>query len=374
MVFTLFKDLLQVSVGKRQDLSSVPSAKEWKDLYRIAYNQALLGVCYVGISKLPSAQQAHLTLELRQLWLAMAAQIQKQNELMNERCAQLQQMVNNAGLKACVLKGQGVAEMYNLNLDLNANLHIGLYRQPGDIDMWVKGGFDVVCDFVQRTHPSWDLSYHRFHYHVFEDAEVEIHHRPSMMNNPLHNRKLQRWADELTSEQFVYKTDLGFYTPPSSFNKVFLLCHIYRHFVSEGVGLRQLMDYYFVLLNSNVEENEEVMDKIIQLGMKRFTRAVMWIMQEIFMLDDRKMLCKPDEKEGCYLLREIMEAGNFGQTDKRYSYRGRYAMQLQNIRHSTHLLFHYPSEVLWMPLWLIWHFFWKRYKKMFYVKNYETTV
>ena len=368
MVFTLFKDLLQVSVGKRQDLSSVPSAKEWKDLYRIAYNQALLGVCYVGISKLPSAQQAHLTLELRQLWLAMAAQIQKQNELMNERCAQLQQMVNNAGLKACVLKGQGVAEMYNLNLDLNANLHIGLYRQPGDIDMWVKGGYKVVCDFVQRTHPSRDLSYHRFHYHVFEDAEVEIHHRPSMMNNPFHNLKLQRWADELSHEQFVYKANLGFYTPPSSFNKVFLLCHTYRHFVSEGVGLRQLMDYYFVLQNSKVDENKDVMDKIRQLGMKRFTRAVMWIMQEIFMLDGNKMLCTPDEKEGRYLLREIMEAGNFGQTDKRYSYRGRYAMQLQNIRHSTHLLFHYPSEVLWMPLWLIWHFFWKRYKKMFYVK------
>ena len=134
MSFTLFKDLLQVSVGKCQDLTSVPSETEWKDLYRIAYNQALLGVCYVGISQLPSAQQAYLTLELKQQWLAMAAQIQKRNELMNERCAQLQQMVNNAGLKACVLKGQGVAEIYNVNLNLdlnlNNNLQLGLYRQP----------------------------------------------------------------------------------------------------------------------------------------------------------------------------------------------------------------------------------------------------
>lgn len=94
--------------------------------------------------------------------------------------------------------------------------------------------------------------------------------------------------------------------------------------------------------------------------MKRFARAIMWIMQEVFMLDGNKMLCTPDEKEGRYLLHEIMEAGNFGQADKRYSYRGRYAMQLQNIRHSTHLLYYYPSEVLWMPLWLIWHFFWKK--------------
>lgn len=364
MEFILFKDLLQVSIGKRLELSSIPSGADWKQICQIAHNHALTGVCFAGVNRLPSVQKVNLTLELKLQWLAMAAQIQKRNELMNERCAQLQRMVNNVGLKACVLKGQGVAEMYNLDVNLNTNLHLGLYRQPGDIDMWVKGGYKVVCDFVQRTHPSRDLSYHRFHYHVFEDAEVEIHHRPSMMNNPFHNLKLQRWADELSHEQFVYKANLGFYTPPSSFNKVFLLCHIYRHFVSEGVGLRQLMDYYFVLQNSKVEENEDVMDKIRQLGMKRFARAIMWIMQEVFMLDGNKMLCTPDEKEGRYLLHEIMEAGNFGQTDKRYSYRGRYAIQLQNIRHSTHLLFHYPSEVLWMPLWLIWHFFWKRYKKI----------
>ena len=356
MAYLLFGDLLKVAVGKRQNLSFVPSEQDWKDLYRIACNQALLGVCYVGISKLPSAQKVHFTLELKLQWLALAAQIQRRNELMNRRCAQLQQLVNNAGLKACVLKGQGVATYYK---------ELAPYRQPGDIDMWVKGGYGGVCDFVQSTHPSRDLSYHRFHYDVFDDTEVEMHHRPSMMNNPFHNRKLQRWADELSHEQFVYKADLDFYTPPSYFNKVFLLCHIYRHFVSEGVGLRQLMDYYYVLLNSNVEENEDVMDKIRQLGMKRFARAVMWIMQDVFGLEERRMLCKPDGKEGRYLLREIMEAGNFGQTDLRYSYRGRYAMQLQNIRHSAHLCFHYPSEVLWMPLWLIWHFFWKKYKKVF---------
>lgn len=235
-------------------------------------------------------------------------------------------------------------------------------RQSGDIDMWIKGGYDVVCDYVQRTHPSSDVSYHRFHYDVFSDTEVELHHRPSIMNNPFHNRKLQRWAENFTPNQFVKVENAGYYVPTSAFNKVFLLCHIYRHFVSEGIGLRQLMDYYFVLLNSNTDENAKVMHTLCQIGMQRFTAAVMWMMQHLFGLEDNKMLCPPNPKEGNYVLHEILQAGNFGMFDRRYAYSGRYAIQWQNIHHSMHLVAHYSSEVLWMPIWLIWHFFWKKNK------------
>ena len=128
--------------------------------------------------------------------------------------------------------------------------------------------------------------------------------------------------------------------------------------------------YYFVLLNSDSGENLEVMSKIRQIGMGQFAAAVMWIMQYLFDLDETKMLCLPNKKEGEYLLREVLLAGNFGHYDERYAHFGRYAMQLQNIRHSIHLLIHYPSEVLWMPLWLIWHFFWKKNKKRF-IRSYE---
>lgn len=367
---TLFLSLLKVSVRSSNHLSCVPSSKEWSQMYEMAAKHALLGVCFNGVQYLYTHQPdyvVNLPIMLKMRWLGIAASIQKRNELMNLRCKELQQRLLDSGLSACVLKGQGVATYYKTS---EGGVSLAYLRQSGDIDMWIKGGYDTVCNYVQRTHPSKDVSYHRFHYNVFNDAEVELHHRPSMMNNPFHNRKLQKWADDFVPEQFVKAEKLGFYMPSSSFNKLFLLCHTYRHFVSEGVGLRQLMDYYFVLLNSDPGENLEVMSKIRQIGMGQFAAAVMWIMQYLFDLDETKMLCLPNKEEGEYLLQEVLLAGNFGHYDERYAHSGRYAMQLQNIRHSMHLLIHYPSEVLWMPLWLIWHFFWKWNKKRF-IRSYE---
>lgn len=361
-MITLFLSLLKVSVHSSDCLSYVPSSKEWAQLYEMAAKHALLGICFNGVQYFYAHHPdyvVNLPMKLKMQWLGVAASIQKRNELMNIRCKELQRKLDGARLSACVLKGQGVATYYKTKKGVS----LADLRQSGDIDMWVKGGYDTVCGYVQKTHPSKDLSYHRFHYDVFDDVEVEIHHRPSMMNNPFHNKKLQRWADELTPEQFVHIEALGFNVPTSAFNKLFLLCHIYRHFVSEGIGLRQLMDYYFILLNSSTSENTEVLQRISQLGMSRFASAVMWALHELFALDEKYMLCVPNEKEGRYLLNEIMVAGNFGHHDNRYSHSGCFAMQMQNIRHSSHLLFHYPSEVLWMPLWLIWHFFWKLNKK-----------
>lgn len=187
---TLFLSLLKVSVRSSNCLSCVPSSKEWSQMYEMAAKHALLGVCFNGVQYLYTHQPnyvVNLPMMLKMRWLGIAASIQKRNELMNLRCKELQQRLLDAGLSACVLKGQGVATYYKTSED---GVSLAYLRQSGDIDMWIKGGYDTVCNYVQRTHPSKDVSYHRFHYNVFNDAEVELHHRPSMMNNPFHNRKV----------------------------------------------------------------------------------------------------------------------------------------------------------------------------------------
>lgn len=372
-VIKLFYELLQVSVGNKVCLSQTPSADEWGVLYAIAKKQSLVGVCFAGIRKLVLQEQAPEKV-LYLTWLGMAAKIQQRNEMVNRQCAQLGDRLKSEGYSYCVLKGQGVASLYKCDgLNGSNGSDLSALRQSGDIDVWIKGGFDVVCDYVQKTAPNLELAYHRFHYNAFPDTEVELHHHPSLMNNPIHNARLQKWLDSFGKEQFVELKELGFMVPPSEMNKVFLLCHLYRHFVAEGVGMRQLMDYYFVLKNSDTAENERVMQVVENLGMKRFARAVMWVIAHVFANDtstslstsaanDNWLLCEPDRQEGEYLLNEVMMGGNFGKHDERYDHQGKYAMQKQNIRHSCHLLLHYPSEVLWTPAWLVWHFFWKKKK------------
>lgn len=361
----LFFELIQVAIGRRAYLSHTPEAKEWEMLYRMAESQAVLGVCFAGVKRLQEAKKEMPT-PLFMQWLAIAAKIQQRNEDMDRRTAEVWTLLDKAGLECAVLKGQGIALLYNLNVDLNLNndktINLSLLRQSGDIDVWVKGGFDVVNDFVQKTRPTDDVAYHRFHYNMYADTEVELHHRPTLMRNLFDNRRLQRWCDSFGADTFVM-TDKGFAVPSLEFNRIFILTHIYRHFLFEGIGLRQLLDYYFVLRarNNNLNLDLNLNNKLLRrLRLMRFAAAVMWVLGHVFGLEREYMLCEPDEKEGRFILDEIMQTGNFGQGDRRYK---GYGKLCRMSRHGLHLLMHYPSEVIWTPVWLVYHKVW-RYRKL----------
>lgn len=184
---------------------------------------------------------------------------------------------------------------------------------------------------------------------------------------------LPKWYNSFGADSFVYLEEKGFAVPPYQFNVIFILTHIYRHFLFEGVGLRQVMDYYFVLKSDERCKKEYVAKTLRALRLEKFARAVMWVMKTQFELEDDYLICEPDEKEGKFLLNEIMMSGNFGQTDKRYQYKRFYNIRILSSRWS-HLLLHYPSEVIWSPIWIVFHWFWKQsmkaeIHKMLTVKN-----
>lgn len=75
------------------------------------------------------------------------------------------------------------------------------------------------------------------------------------------------------------------------------------------------------------------------------------------------MLVESDEKEGKYILREVMQNGNKGHHDeriKRVSKNARWQSIAATLQHNWHLATHYPSEFFWTPVWMVWHFCWKR--------------
>ena len=152
-------------------------------------------------------------------------------------------------------------------------------------------------------------------------------------------------------------------TPNNAFNRIYILVHIYRHLFAEGIGLKQLLDYYFVLQQGFTEvEREETLHTLRSLGMIRFTRAVMWVLQEVYGLPDRYLLTSPDEEEGRFLLSEIMLAGNFGQHDERLQRaegEGTFRWGLRKVMRNFRFVRSYPSEVLWSPLFKVWHLFWR---------------
>ena len=341
----LFFELIQMALDPRERLSRIPTVKEWDTLFNEASQQAVAGICIAGVDKLPKEQIPHRILLLE--WIGLSEQIRQQNAHVDKQTAEIWRQLQEDGLDAVILKGQGIASLYG---------DLAPLRQSGDIDIWVKGGYQTVCDYVQRTRPTEDVVYHRFHYNYFKDTEVELHHRPTLMRNLLDDRKLARWYNLFGADSFMYLEDKGFAVPPVEFNRIFILTHIYRHFLFEGIGLRQIIDYYFVLKSDVRCKKDDEIETLQSLRLTRFAEAMMWILHTQLGLEEKYLICGMKEKEGRFVLSEILQTGNFGQADKRFS--GMSKLRRMT-KHSIHLLLHYPSEVIWTPVWLIYHKVWK---------------
>ena len=184
----LLFDLIKIALGVKSELPYSPSAIEWNKLFNLAAKQTIIGICFAGVQKLRkkgSRSVEALPSTLFMKWLSNTAQIQQRNELMDRLSADMWQKLRLAGLDAALLKGQGIALLYG---------ELAILRQSGDIDMWVKGGFDKVNNYIQNTCPSDDFAYHRFHYNIYKETEVELHFRPTLMRNLWDNRNVCKYV------------------------------------------------------------------------------------------------------------------------------------------------------------------------------------
>ncbi len=369
----LLFELIQVAIGNRKVLSRTPSEEEWQELYHEAEKQALLGICFVGAKHLFDQQQGPSE-DLYYDWLGDVTYIQQQNELVNKQCRYLQKKLKKAGIRSSILKGQGVAKLYTYLRKDNNGDDLAQYRMPGDIDIFVdcgrKGAF-AYAKSIEQKDISWD--YKHLHLNIFDDTEVEMHYRVEVLLNLVKNRKLQQWFDARETQIFTQPVDSeSMITPSLEFNAFYILLHIYRHFLYEGVGLRQVLDYYFVLLNRNAqstqlvknEADQELSKTLNEFGMMRFAGGMMWVLGYVLGTSPKKkawMICEPNEQEGRFILKEIMTGGNFGHFDDRLNDGTGKINAVKNIlKHNWHLLLHYPLDVVWAPIWIIYHWCWKR--------------
>lgn len=374
----LFFGLIRVAIGQTECLSHTPSAEEWQSLYETAKKQSLVGICFAGVQKLITNHSSFiidLSEYLRLQWMGMAAKIQQRNEVMNRRCVEVQKKIELAGFRSLILKGQGLAALYYGDL--------AMLRQSGDIDVWVLAedgaSYDVhfkkVMAYAKTIGKIEDFNRQHVCVPFYKDTEVEVHFTPSLMNDPFCNKRLQRWfADEGLKE--FQKGSEGFNVPSIEFNLVYLLQHCYNHLLFEGVGLRQIMDYYFVLVNtyrarlartegSNIGHklSTNYSSILSRLGLLKFASAMMWVLHEVFLLDEQYMLVEPNAREGRFLLNEIMYGGNFGKYGQDgimdAHKKGKVAFLLARMRRNLRMIAYYPSEVLWLPYACVKDYFWK---------------
>lgn len=348
-----FFSLLRIAVGNGPESRLEITEGEWPEFYVIACKQSLVGIFIDALDKLNQMGQKP-RLNILYEWIGQSEQIRQQNQRVDQQCEQLSSWFEKRGFPNCIIKGQGVARLYP-----NPNL-----RQPGDIDIWVDGNRDDVVSLMRSQ--GIDVSvvdYVNCHAAFFGDTEVEVHFRPTWFYNPFVNKKVQEWIRDSKTEQIAhYDEQVGFGYPTVEFNLVFSLIHIYRHVLFEGIGLRQLTDYYFILQHSNNNERQRALAILNSFGVKKFVGAVMYVMQRVYHMDSDTLICIADDTQGELLLSEILLGGNFGKYDKRIkrvSSQQRWKNGFVNMKRNLRFMRYYPSEVLWMPIWKVWHYFWR---------------
>ena len=309
--YQLFLALLRTAMTG-EPFEPVPSAQEWSELFKIAGQQSVMGVCYTAFSHLSKDQMPPMELLVK--WMAEAETIRGLNELLNQESARLTQLFSEQGRKTAILKGQTNARLYPDKLS----------RQVGDIDIWVEGGKKGVVALLMELGLVTELgstsvdgkptaSYHHVHLPPTKDhIIVEVHFRPSSGNfNPFTNRRLQRWLEQEIASS-CQPVDEGFNVPSVRFALMMQLSHVQRHFLVGGIGLRHVCDYYWLLKNSTEEDRREVASHLSSFGLRFTASALMWVLHEVLHLDEDLMLCPPDSYRGEWMLREIMAGGNFG--------------------------------------------------------------
>ena len=228
--------------------------KSWSLVMRLAMVQAMQGSVAKGVLDSPD-----ILARLKPGTHTRMSDLVMMNAGLHSKadcCLQvLVQELRKAGIEPVLLKGQGLA----------ANYRYPEVRQCGDVDLYVgvenyRKSYGVLKSVVDEIDEPSCLEGDGKHYHAqLAGTMIEVHRYSEVSSIPSVDRIYQRYASEGLSQNLVevqFK-DLSVLTPADNFNAFYIFSHLWNHFLSAGVGLRQICDWAVFLhaRGSNVDKN-----------------------------------------------------------------------------------------------------------------------
>lgn len=233
----------------------------------------------------------------------------------------------------------------------------------------MAGGRERILEYVQRTAPTSVINEIELEYKIFEDTEVDLHYELPNFRNPFRNRKLHAFLNGQINGNFdnkrVLPNEAVISCPVREYDVVFQLVHIYDYFICRGVGLRQIMDFHFLLLAKPKTANIESVRKTVRdIGLDEFASGLMWVLQHVIGASMIGVPWCPNKCDGEFLLKEVLISGNFGHGNEKMNdvvtntWKRAWIVNANTFRYWR--FDHWAW--LWSPLWRIYHFVWKKIK------------
>lgn len=297
--------------GSEADINLFEKGVDWAEVLQLAKEQTLLGVVSAAIERLPLSLHPSRGDRLRLHQKVALNRIYRGHQV--EILAEMIEMVKRAGVeKPVLLKGLGAGLNYP---------DPGL-RQCGDIDLYVGDrNYIAVCEFIRKElslKEEKNYSEHHFTF-TFRGNIVEIHRYATAPNSvAFRSGEFIEWSmEQLEGEELreVSIEGVRVYLPPYNFDFIYIFYHTWRHFLTGGVGLRQMCDWacYTSALYNNIDR-EEIMRLVTLFRLERAValfasiavRALGVAPEKIFGYD------KIDDQLYQSAMERIWSRGNFG--------------------------------------------------------------
>ncbi|MBR4919930.1 MAG: nucleotidyltransferase family protein [Prevotella sp.] len=293
----LFYELIQVSTGQVDCLSRGPEPEEWQELYEMARQQHLVGICYRGVQLLfEFGLRAPQDLAID--WMSEAEMIEERSGLLAKRWAKVQQRLMRRSYRASMLAGPGTISDYGETLQS--------LRQLDGIDVLVNVSLEDLQSFVKRVgQEKVEHDSQQVFLRIWEGTEVRLHYQLDMGKNPMKNRAIHQWYEHNRRLFFIQEGE-GYRLSPEG-DVIYHLVHLYWRFMYKGISLRDLLDCFFAFKRTVGQSSEIDYEKILKsFGMLHFSQGVMWIMHEVFGLEKETKIIAPLETKGAIILKEVM--------------------------------------------------------------------
>ena len=221
------------------------SEEDWTRLFTLAAQHGVTALLFDTILRLPEQQQPSRALKIR--WALSSEAIEKRHAQQTRAAHELTTLFASHGVRTILLKGLGLSIYYPRPE----------HRECGDIDLWLDD-----CDKGNRLIEELGIK-------INYDSEKHavFHYKGVMVENHSHllmpsHRRTERAIDDFLVGENSRLAPAGYYTPSPMFNALYLLRHMARHFGTEGINLRHLLDWGLFLRS---EQSEIDFEKILTL-------------------------------------------------------------------------------------------------------------
>lgn len=283
---------------------------DWNAILVLARQQTILGLVANAIFHLSESQQPEQELLLK--LTAQVSAIAKTHAVLNDTLVKVATLLEDNGIVPVLLKGQGVAALYPEPT----------LRMCGDIDLYVgKQNYTRACHLLMEL-PETDSEHTETikHFHTkLNGVTIELHRIVEQLYNPWQNRRFQRWSEANMSETYTDAVEfdrMEVHVPSYCVNAVYIFNHLWHHFLTGGIGLRQLCDWVMVLHTAKEVLDLPELEKYLKgFGLWEPWRTFGCIAVNHLGLSEKEFpfYDANKQKQAERILDRILREGNFGQ-------------------------------------------------------------